>query len=254
MIDIHIVCAITDRPTARLFAQLLDAQGYGVAPRRLLDADAWRVEDTKPEDARCVMVLWSQASIVSPPVRADAAIGAANGRLIELMLGPHRAHVDGAEALPIDFSDWDGSAHGRQWKALIQRLRHFAGAKNGLSLDSHTATQGAVIAALIMVCSATIMMALRTQIQQAAAPEGQTLSIGTSAGATLGDGETDALGGAGSPLDGGANGLGGPEAALDRDRGFVLQIMDTPASRPGSGQDQPLADAQARQPALEPQP
>jgi hypothetical protein len=261
MIDIYIACAITDRPTARLFAQLLDAQGYAVAPRRLLNADAWREEDITPDDARCVMVLWSQASIASPPVREEAAAGAKNGRLIELMLGPHRAHVESAEALPIDFSDWDGSAHGRQWRALSQRLRHFAGAKTGLSFDVHTATQGAVMAALILICSAVIMMALRTQIQQAAMPEGDTQRIGSSADDTSSYGsQTEANAAQGDLIDADQKAQGGPEAVLDQDRGsdqdsgYIVRIKNAPSPREVSTQNAPLDDTSARQPALEPQP
>jgi hypothetical protein len=167
MVDIYIVTAFNDRPTARVFAQLLKAQGYSVAPKFLASGTTFTTEDVGPEDARCVIALWSQASCNSKPVRADAKVGAANGRLVELMLGPFRPKIEGTDSdiVPIDFSQWDGSANGAQWKLLSQRVRALAGAKGVFKYDTAFYTQSTLIAALILICGAAILSSLRMEIQ-----------------------------------------------------------------------------------------
>jgi hypothetical protein len=170
MIDVYIACAVTDRAKARILASLLHMQGYTVAPATLLDRTANLNESETAIDAKCVVVLWTQASINSQPVRSDASVGAQRECLIELVFGPHRAHIDGVTSVPIDFMKWDGSAHERQWRQLSQRVRDYAGGGNGRVMDRNTLTQAGVIGALVTVSVGVMAMTLSARLEPTSAP------------------------------------------------------------------------------------
>ena len=112
MSDIFISYAREDRPRARMLADALEAKGWSVWwDPRIRSGEAFdRIIETALADARCVVVLWSQRSVGSDWVRAEASNGLSRGILISVL-------IDNGVTLPLRFSqvqteqlsDWDGT-------------------------------------------------------------------------------------------------------------------------------------------------
>jgi hypothetical protein len=112
MSDIFISYAREDQPRARILADTLESKGWSVWwDPRIRSGEAFdRIIETALSDARCVVVLWSQRSVGSDWVRAEASNGLSRGILISVL-------IDKGVTLPLRFSqvqteqlsDWDGT-------------------------------------------------------------------------------------------------------------------------------------------------
>jgi len=92
MADVFLSCSSEDRPAAQAIARALSARGTSVWWDRSIRAgeDFFDVIESQLDLARCVVVLWSKASVASRWVRAEATEARKQGKLIPLLVGECR--------------------------------------------------------------------------------------------------------------------------------------------------------------------
>jgi hypothetical protein len=92
MADVFVSYSSEDRPTAQRIAQALSARGRSVWWDRSIRAgeDFFDVIEHELDAAKCVVVLWSRASVSSRWVRAEATEALKQGKLIPLLISDCR--------------------------------------------------------------------------------------------------------------------------------------------------------------------
>ena len=112
MADIFISYASPDRERARLLADGLEHQGWSVWWDR--DIQPGRAFDDAIEEAltaaRCVIVLWSNASVGSDWVKAEAAEAAGKRILVPALIDKVKIPLQFRRFQAADLTDWTGAA------------------------------------------------------------------------------------------------------------------------------------------------
>jgi adenylate cyclase len=88
MVDVFVSYANMDRERAKLVVDALRFQGWSVWwDRQILPGESFaHAIDTAIHDCRCVVVLWSMASVESQWVRSEADEGRRRGILVPVRL------------------------------------------------------------------------------------------------------------------------------------------------------------------------
>ncbi len=124
MANVFLSYASEDGARAGLIAQALIGQGWTVwwdrtiAPGRTFD-DV--IEDAL-EDASCVVVLWSKASIASHWVRAEAAEGMRRGILVPAFLENVKIPLEFRRIQSANLTSWDGSPDDPKFDQFVQSV------------------------------------------------------------------------------------------------------------------------------------
>jgi hypothetical protein len=110
-IDIFISYAREDQRAAIRLSQLLEAAGWTVWwDRRISTGKTWRFEiDKALQNARCVIVLWSQSSIHSQWVHEEAEEARQAGKLMPVLIEHVRPPPGFREVQTADLTSWDQS-------------------------------------------------------------------------------------------------------------------------------------------------
>ena len=126
--DIWISYFEPDLLLARRLAAVLGEFGYKVAPYRVLNhANATR-EKLTPNDAKCVIALWTHAALDAQQLQADARTAGSRQALIEIGLrGACPTERFSDEAL-IGFERLELPLQGQQRRDLLARVRASCGA------------------------------------------------------------------------------------------------------------------------------
>jgi formylglycine-generating enzyme required for sulfatase activity len=124
MADIFISYASEDREAARPLADALAGQGWSVFwDRTIPPGRTWRqVVGAALTEARCVVVMWSEASIHSTWVQEEADDGRERGVLIPILIEPVRPPIGFRSLQAADLSGWEGNAADVGFKVLIGAL------------------------------------------------------------------------------------------------------------------------------------
>ena len=139
MADIFLSYAREDETRARLLAQALESAGWSVWWDRRIphgkDFNAYIQEQL--DEARCIVVLWSKASVVSQFVRDEATEGLNDGRLVPVLLEIVKPPLGFRQRQTANLSDWDpGLSHDD-----FERLVHSIGVTVPLSAPSAAAPE-----------------------------------------------------------------------------------------------------------------
>ncbi len=88
MADIFLSYSRADRPVAQTMAEALEAEGFSVWWDKILRAGQTydEVTETMLRDAQVVIVLWSETSVQSKWVRAEATLGQRKCELVPVMI------------------------------------------------------------------------------------------------------------------------------------------------------------------------
>jgi hypothetical protein len=129
MSDIFISYANEDRPRAEMLAQALKRRGWPTFwDRTIPTGKTWReVIGAALEEARCVVVLWSEASIDSAWVQEEADEGRERGILIPVLIEAVRPPIGFRSFQTADLSDWEGSAEAPALQRLIADIAEVIG-------------------------------------------------------------------------------------------------------------------------------
>lgn len=130
MADIFISYASEDRPSTRWLAEALEACGWSVwwDDRGLRGGqDFERVIEEEIAAARVVIVVWSQNSIDSEWVRAEAAQGLREKKLVPVRIDMADPPLRYRTIHTIDLSSWVGESEAEPFERLLETLSHYLG-------------------------------------------------------------------------------------------------------------------------------
>lgn len=129
MSDIFISYASADKARAELLAEAFSRRGWSVwwdreiPPGKSFDETI----ETALNAARCVIVLWSKASVSSRWVKTEAAEGAARGILIPALIEKVQIPLEFKRIEAADLSDWCGDSPHSEFDQLLTTVAGLIG-------------------------------------------------------------------------------------------------------------------------------
>src|SRR6516225_5023145 len=130
MPDIFLSYTREDQATAQRFAEAFEAQGFSVWwDATLRSGEAYdQVTEKALRTAKAVVVLWSQKSVVSRWVRAEATLAERNRTLVPAMIEPCERPIMFELTQTADLCRWTGDAGDPAWRAFVADVRRFIAA------------------------------------------------------------------------------------------------------------------------------
>ena len=122
MSDIFISYARADKEKAELLANAFSQKGWSVwwdreiPPGKSFDETI----ENALSSARCVVVLWSKASVSSRWVKTEAAEGAERGILVPALIDNVKIPLEFKRIEAADLSDWQGESSHREFDQLMR--------------------------------------------------------------------------------------------------------------------------------------
>ncbi|MEM7459610.1 MAG: SUMF1/EgtB/PvdO family nonheme iron enzyme [Pseudomonadota bacterium] len=125
MADIFLSYSRVDRPTAQIIAEALEAEGFSVWWDKVLRAGQTydEVTETMLRDSHVVIVLWSQTSVKSTWVRAEATQGQRNCVLVPAMIEDAERPIMFELTQTADLIDWAGDRGDERWVNYVDDLK-----------------------------------------------------------------------------------------------------------------------------------
>jgi hypothetical protein len=129
MTDLFISYARVDRGRIEILAALLEEAGYSVWwDRQIVAGTAFDKEIERAlQDARCVIVAWSEHSVGSDWVRAEAAFALETNKLVPIALDRSHPPIRFIHTHTLDLTDWNGAGDHPSCARLISDLRALIG-------------------------------------------------------------------------------------------------------------------------------
>lgn len=139
MNEIFFSYASEDRARVEKIVHVLEGRGLDVWWDRDLVAGAMyeRVIEQHLDDAPVVMVAWSEHSVASRWVRAEAGRGLERGVLVPVRLDGSRLPMPFGELHTPDLSHWNGGQHDDEFATLVDQIRTRLGPADGLVPPDH---------------------------------------------------------------------------------------------------------------------
>jgi len=125
MSDIFISYASQDRERAQRLAQFLEQQNWAVwwdrkiPPGRSFD----EVIGNALQEAKCVIVLWSESSVQSDWVKEEAAVGLRRGILVPAVIDQVAPPLGFSRIQAARLAGWTGDVDDLEFKSLIGSVR-----------------------------------------------------------------------------------------------------------------------------------
>jgi len=149
MADIFISYASSDRPKAESISKILASQGYSVwwdrviPPGQVFDDVIQKSLDA----ARCVIVLWSEASVSSNWVKTEAAEAAQRGILVPALIKDVRPPIEFKRIQAANLVQWDSDPEHPEFQNLLASVERLVrGAGTGASAVAHADAPRAFVA------------------------------------------------------------------------------------------------------------
>jgi formylglycine-generating enzyme required for sulfatase activity len=141
MAHIFLSYSRADRPTAQIIAEALEAEGFSVWWDKVLRAGQTYDEVTENmlRDSSVVVVLWSQTSVKSKWVRAEATLGQRSCELVPAMIEDADRPIMFELTQTADLIGWAGDRNEARWSDFVADIKR--------SLDKHDAEAAAPDAA-----------------------------------------------------------------------------------------------------------
>lgn len=128
--DIFLSYARQDRATARKVADGLVDEGFSVWwDASLRSGETFdEVIERNLRDAKAVVVLWSQASVASRWVRAEATLADRRNKLAPAIIEPCDRPIIFELTHAADLSDWTGDMSDARWRTFVSDLNRLTNA------------------------------------------------------------------------------------------------------------------------------
>ena len=125
MAGIFLSYSRVDRPTAQIIAEALEAERFSVWWDKILRAGQTydEVTETMLRDSHVVVVLWSQTSVKSTWVRAEATQGQRNCVLIPAMIEDAERPIMFELGQTADLISWQGDREDERWSNFVSDLK-----------------------------------------------------------------------------------------------------------------------------------
>ena len=138
MADIFLSYAREDLPRARQVARALESTGWDVWwDRELRPGVNFRDEiERQLNEAACVLVLWSKASIASSFVKDEADHSLRRGVLVQALIEDVRPPFGFGQQNWADLSQWDADTASEDFAALCDGVAHHTPRKGDTGLPS----------------------------------------------------------------------------------------------------------------------
>ncbi|MEM8634912.1 MAG: SUMF1/EgtB/PvdO family nonheme iron enzyme [Pseudomonadota bacterium] len=129
MADIFLSYSRADRPKAQQIAESLEAEGFSVWWDKVLRAGQTYDEVTEGmlRDSRVVVVLWSEVSVKSKWVRAEATLGERTSAVVPAMIQDAERPIMFELTQTADLIGWDGDRDAANWKQFVADLTQALG-------------------------------------------------------------------------------------------------------------------------------
>jgi formylglycine-generating enzyme required for sulfatase activity len=146
MSDIFISYKREEQPVARKLANALESEGWSVwwDPKLRAGDDFDEVIEKVLDESRCVIVLWSEMSLESKYVRAEAAEALEQEKLVPVAI----ENI----SLPFRFKrlhtpkllNWDGSSESAEFRKLVDDITEIIGPAKGERKTRRTTSQPSI--------------------------------------------------------------------------------------------------------------
>ena len=129
MSDIFLSYASEDRPWVRSLVSTLERQGWSVwwdrtiLPGKTFDQAIQEALDT----AKCMIVVWSEASVESDWVKAEAAEGVRRRILVPVLIDDVRLPLEFRRIQAAHLLDWHGTEPHPEFDKVVQAVTHLVG-------------------------------------------------------------------------------------------------------------------------------
>lgn len=127
MADVFVSYARGDQRIAQLVAERLTDAGFTVWwDTELLPHNRFGIViEDQIQAARAVLVIWSRAAATSPWVRAEAELGRAGGKLIQVSIDESAIPIPFNQYQSADLSHWAGSNSDPHWRKVLTSVKFF---------------------------------------------------------------------------------------------------------------------------------
>jgi hypothetical protein len=144
MSDIFISYAREDRPRVERLAAALAQRGWVVwwDPDIRIGEDFGRVIHTALQAARCVLVVWSHQSIVSPWVKDEAQVGLERGVLLPVRIDAVAPLLGFRQLQTVDLTGWRPASPGAAFEKLVTDITTMLGERTGYQQADDGASTG----------------------------------------------------------------------------------------------------------------
>lgn len=125
MADIFLSYSRADRPKAQVIAEALEAEGFSVWWDKVLRAGQTYDEVTEGmlRDSQVVIVLWSEVSVKSKWVRAEATLGQRTSAVIPAMIEDAERPIMFELTQSADLIGWEGDRTDPRWQQFVADIR-----------------------------------------------------------------------------------------------------------------------------------
>lgn len=125
MAEIFLSYSRVDRPTAQIIAEALETEGFSVWWDKILRAGQTydEVTETMLRESHVVVVLWSQTSVKSTWVRAEATQGQRNCVLVPAMIEDAERPIMFELTQTADLIGWNGDRSDERWTTFVEDLK-----------------------------------------------------------------------------------------------------------------------------------
>ena len=129
MADIFISYASQDRPRVERLAKELEEQGWSVFwDRAILAGKSFsQVIEESIEAAKCVIVLWSNASVKSDWVQNEAAEGAKRKILVPALIDDVQVPLEFRRIQAANLTDWEAQSGHFGYSILLDSISEIVG-------------------------------------------------------------------------------------------------------------------------------
>jgi sulfatase modifying factor 1 len=143
MSDVFVSYTHKDRPRVRLIVEALQQQGWSVWwDRKILAGETWdQVIENAIGAAKCVVVVWSKASVESRPVKSEAYYAFKREILVPVMIDDVEIPVLFGLVQTIRLVGWSGDVQHPEFANLLKAVAKYMG-QSGMAETDRAAIPG----------------------------------------------------------------------------------------------------------------